>query len=83
MANGKQNVTNNFGEQSTQYLKPIGEDGPIQMIGNVSVYSGTGAPNFEAPGAAIYYREDGANGSQVIYTNYDGDASHWAALITA
>lgn len=84
MANGKTRVTNNFGEQSTQYQQPVGTDGPFQVLpGGGGVYAGAGAPDFACEPGSIYVRNDGANGSQVLYVNHDGAALSWAALVTA
>ena len=81
MANGKTNVTNNFGEQSTQYQKPIGTDGPFQLLpGGCGLYAGAGAPDFVCTAGSIYYRNDGASGNEVVYVNHDGLALSWAPL---
>lgn len=84
MANGKTRVTNNFGEQSTQFQQPIGVDGPFQLMpGGGGMYAGAGAPDFVCPAGSIYFRNDGASGSQVVYVNHDGAALSWYPLTGA
>lgn len=84
MANGKTNVTNNFGEQSTQYLKPVGTSGPAMVLpGGGGFYAGTGAPAFACAAGSIYVRTNGANANQVLYTNFDGQAGSWAPMTGA
>lgn len=81
MANAKTNVVNNFGEQSVQYQKPVGTNGPMQVLaGGGGFYAGAGAPNFACAAGSIYIRNDGASASQVIYVNHNGLAGSWAAL---
>lgn len=84
MANGKTNVTNNFGEQSTQYQKPVGVGGPMQVLpGGGGLYAGAGAPDFLATAGSLYIRNDGANADQVLYVNHDGAALSWSAVVSA
>lgn len=86
MASGKQNFTNNFGEQTQNYVKPqviAGKTGTSEFIfaSGAALFSGAGAPTITAPAGSMYLRTDGATNSEVLYVTFNGTT--WAALVTA
>lgn len=84
MAQGKINLTNQFGEESLNHIDPIGGAGgpEFQFASGAQLYSGTGAPTLTGVATgSLYLRADGANNNQVLYVSFDG--STWNALVHA
>ncbi len=76
---GKISLTNNFGETTENYINLQGGDGAdLITAAGPAIYSGAGAPAFEAPAGSLYLRNDGANANEVIYVNFAGNTT-WTA----
>jgi hypothetical protein len=54
----------------------------VLTVGQVQIFSGSGAPTFSAPQGSLYLRTDGSSTSTRAYINTNGSTT-WTAVTTA